>query len=300
MYSKRFEKLVNQFFKDHKIFKTPFKNKELFNNKTILITGGAGSIGSILALRLITFNIKKLVIIDNNEYSIFKLKRQIENKYKSKIDIRFLSILNKTLLDKNFKKYKFDYVYNCAAIKHVDIAEENKEETFRINVTGTKNLLNLSKKYSVKKFVFISSDKAFYPKGIMGKSKLLAEKKVMNFKNQKTELKILRFPNVITSSGSILEIIYDCINQKKIFELKNKNLIRYFIFKHDTLNFILKATDTNYSKKIIILNHVKSKKIKDLCKFMKSKLNLKYKITKLPKFEKILENYSNIKNKIFI
>ena len=300
MYSKRFEKSVNQFFKDHKIFKTPFNNKELFNNKTILITGGAGSIGSILALKLITFNIKKLVIIDNNEYSIFRLKRQIEDKYKSKIDIRFLSILNKTLLDKNFKKYKFDYVYNCAAIKHVDIAEENKEETYRINVTGTENLLNLSKKYSVKKFIFISSDKAFYPKGIMGKSKLLAEKKVLNFRNNKTELKILRFPNVITSSGSILEIIYDCINQKKIFELKNKNLIRYFIFKHDTLNFILKATDNNYSKKIIILSHVKSKKIIDLCKFMKSKLNLKYKITKLPKFEKISENYSNIKNKIFI
>ena len=300
MYSKRFEKSVNQFFKDHKIFKTPFNNKELFNNKTILITGGAGSIGSILALKLITFNIKKLVIIDNNEYSIFRLKRQIEDKYKSKIDIRFLSILNKTLLDKNFKKYKFDYVYNCAAIKHVDIAEENKEETYRINVTGTENLLNLSKKYSVKKFIFISSDKAFYPKGIMGKSKLLAEKKVLNFRKNKTELKILRFPNVITSSGSILEIIYDCINKKKIFELKDKNLIRYFIFKHDTLNFILKATDNNYSKKIIILNNVKSKKIINLCKFMKSKLNLKYKITKLPKFEKISENYSNIKNKIFI
>ena len=182
----------------------------------------------------------------------------------------------------------------------MDIAEENKEETYRINVTGTENLLNLSKKYSVKKFIFISSDKAFYPKGIMGKSKLLAEKKVLNFRNNKTELKILRFPNVITSSGSILEIIYDCINQKKIFELKNKNLIRYFIFKNDTLNFILKASDNNYSKKIIILNHVKSKKIIDLCKFMKSKLNLKYKITKLPKFEKISENYSNIKNKIFI
>ena len=177
----------------------------------------------------------------------------------------------------------------------MDIAEENKEETYRINVTGTENLLNLSKKYSVKKFIFISSDKAFYPKGIMGKSKLLAEKKVLNFRNNKTELKILRFPNVITSSGSILEIIHDCINQKKIFELKNKNLIRYFIFKNDTLNFILKATDTNYSKKIIILDHVKSKKIIDLCKFMKSKLNLKYKITKLPKFEKISENYSNIK-----
>ena len=300
MYSKKFEKLVNKFFKDHKIFKKPFNNKELFNNKTILITGGAGSIGSILALKLITFNIKKLVIIDNNEYSIFKLKRQIENKYKSKIDIRFLSILNKPLLDKNFKKYKFDYVYNCAAIKHVDIAEENKEETYRINVKGTLNLLNLSKKYSVKKFIFISSDKAFYPKGIMGKSKLLAEKKVLNSKNNKTELKILRFPNVITSSGSILEIIYDCINKKKIFELKNKNLIRYFIFKNDTLNFILKASDNNCSKKIIILNNVKSKKIKDLCKFMKSKLNLKYKITKLPKFEKISENYSNIKSKIFI
>jgi FlaA1/EpsC-like NDP-sugar epimerase len=77
--------------------------------------------------------------------------------------------------------YKIDFIYNCAAIKHVNIAEENKNEAYRINVKATENLLKLSKKYKIKKFVFISTDKAINPIGVMGQTKLEAEKKIIKF-----------------------------------------------------------------------------------------------------------------------
>jgi UDP-N-acetyl-D-glucosamine 4,6-dehydratase len=298
-YSKKFTKHINLFFKDHKIFKDQFNNKGIFKNKTIAITGGAGSIGSLLALKLLTFQVKKIVVIDNNEYSIFKLRQLINKKDKKKIDIKFLSILNTKQLEKNFKQYKFDYLYNCAAIKHVDIAEENKEETYRVNVQGTLKLLQLAKKYKVKKFIFISSDKAFYPKGVMGKTKFLAEKKIINYKAN-FEKKILRFPNVITSSGSILEIINDCIINKKTFYLKHKNLSRFFIFKTDTLEFILRATNLPVRNKIIVLSRVKEAKIIDLINYISKHFALTYQVSRLPKFEKVSENYSDFKNKVFI
>ena len=298
-YSKKFTKCINLFFKDHKIFKDRFNNEGIFKNKTIAITGGAGSIGSLLALKLLTFQVKKIVVIDNNEYSIFKLRQLINKKDKKKIDIKFLSILNTKQLEKNFKQYKFDYLYNCAAIKHVDIAEENKEETYRVNVLGTLKLLQLAKKYKVKKFIFISSDKAFYPKGVMGKTKFLAEKKIINYKAN-FEKKILRFPNVITSSGSILEIINDCVVNNKTFYLKHKNLSRFFIFKTDTLEFILRATDLPVSNTIIVLSRVKEAKIIDLINYISKHFALTYKVSQLPQFEKVSENYSDFKNKVFI
>ena len=298
-YPKKFTKHINLFFKDHKIFKDQFNNKGIFKNKTIAITGGAGSIGSLLALKLLTFQVKKIVVIDNNEYSIFKLRQLINKKDQKKIDIKFLSILNTKQLEKNFKQYKFDYLYNCAAIKHVDIAEENKEETYRVNVLGTLKLLQLSKKYKVKKFIFISSDKAFYPKGVMGKTKFLAEKKIINYKAN-FEKKILRFPNVISSSGSIIEIINNCIINKKTFYCKHKNLSRFFIFKTDTLEFILRATDLPVENTIIVLSRVKEAKIIDLIKYISKHFALTYKVSQLPKFEKVSENYSDFKNKVFI
>ena len=274
--------------------------KKTFKNKKILIAGGAGSIGSILAIKLLEYDVKEIVIIDNNEYSIHRFKRLEFDK--NKITIKFLSIMNQKELEKNFKRYKFDIVYNCAAIKHVDIAEDNKEETHRVNVIGTRNIVALSKKYKVKQIVFISSDKAFYPKGVMGKTKLKAEKEVLKINDNNLKTKVLRFPNVLFSSGSLLEIINESILTKSTFFLKDKNLKRFFIFKKDTLEFILRATELNLSNKIIVLNNVKEVKILKLLNNLKKFYKLKIKISKLPKYEKISEVYSDFssKNKFFL
>ena len=298
---KNFNKKINLFFKNHKIFKDRYNDKtKTIKNKIILITRGAGSIGSILAEKILNYKINKLVIIDNNEYSIFRLKQLV--KPNLKLDIKLLSILNSKMLEKIFKKYKFDIVYNCAAVKHVDIAEENKEETYRVNVEGNNIIYNLCLKHKVKKYIFISSDKAINPKGIMGKSKLKAERSILKNKKSKLEVKVLRFPNVLGSSGSLVEILYNSINERNTFNLKNKFLKRHFIFKEDTSEFILRATEAKVNRKIILLKNVKEKKIIDLLKFLKKHFALKYKITKLPGFEKIREVYPNNedKNKFYI
>ena len=302
MYSLKYSKSVNNFFKDHKIFKKTFKDEnKTFTGKKILIAGGCGSVGSILAKKLLEFKIKKLVIIDNNEYSIYRFNRSLSSN--KKLDIKFLSILNKKQLKRNFLKYNFDIVYNCAAIKHVDIAESNRDETYRVNVLGTKNIIDMCKVTNVKQLIFISTDKAFYPKGVMGRTKLEAEKTILKFKKKNLQTKILRFPNVLFSSGSLCEIIYECINQKKTFFLKNKKLKRYFIFQEDTVEFILRATDLiNVSNKIIVLKNVKESKVLDLLIHLKKVFKLNYKVTKLPKFEKVSEIYSDFSSdkKIYI
>ena len=294
-YSKKYIKQINFFFKDHEIFKDKFKNVDNYKDKTIAIAGGAGTIGSLLALKLLNFQVKKIVVIDNNEYSIFKLKQLIDKKYKKKVDIKFLSILNITQLEKNFKKYKFDYIYNCAAIKHVDIAEENKEESYRVNVIGTVNLLQLSKKYKIKKFIFISTDKAINPISVMGKTKQIAENKIIKYKCD-FEKKILRFPNIILSSGSLLETIYMCIKKKKIFELRGSKLTRYFIFSKDALEFIVRATFKKAFYEIITLKNVKKASIIDIIKFFNKYFKLKFKIIKKNNYEKIDEIYYDKKS----
>ena len=279
---------VNKAFKDHAIYKKELKDDKYFKNKSICIAGGAGSVGSSLVKKLLKFNIKKLLIIDNNEYAIYNLKKKIgKNK---NVEIKLASILDNDLLEKLFKKNKLDYIYNCAAVKHVDISEDNPEQTYRVNVEGTLNLLNLSKKYKLKKFILISSDKAYLPKGQMGKSKLEAENVTLNFKSN-FQMLVLRFPNIIISSGSFLETIYECILKNKVFYLKNSRLKRFFIFNDDASEFIMRASKLKTTKKIIILKKVKSKNILDLIIFFKKHFNLKYKVSKIPNYEKIEEVY---------
>lgn len=286
---KKFTKEINFFFRNYKIYKKNYiDNNNTFRNKKILIAGGAGSIGSLLTIKLIKLNIKSITIIDNNEYSISKLKQKIF--FNSKINIKLFSILNVKSLEKIFKQNKFDIVYNCAAIKHVDICEENKDEAFRVNVKGNLNLLNFSIKYNVKKYIFISTDKANKPVGIMGKTKLEAEKYVLK-KKKKIHKIVLRFPNILRSSGSLVEILYNCVINNTIFFLRDKKLKRFFIFENDACEFITRATSLNLNNKIVLLNNIKETKIIDLIKFLKKKFNLRYCINKLPKYEKISEIY---------
>jgi UDP-N-acetylglucosamine 4,6-dehydratase len=289
LFEKKFTKEINFFFRNHRIYKKNYiDNNSIFRKKKILIAGGAGSIGSLLTIKLIKLNIKSIVIIDNNEYSISKLKQKIF--FNPKISIKLFSILNVKSLEKIFKQNKFDIVYNCAAIKHVDICEENKDEAFRVNVKGNLNLLNFSIKYNVKKYIFISTDKANKPAGIMGKSKLEAEKYVLK-KEKKIHKIVLRFPNILRSSGSLVEILYNCIIDNTIFFLRNKKLKRFFIFENDACEFITRATSLNLNNKIVLLNNIKETKIIDLIKFLKKKFNLRYCINKLPRYEKISEIY---------
>ena len=159
------------------------KNSSLFKNKKIAITGGAGSIGSGLVKKLINFDVKKIYVIDNNEYNIFKLRNSIDKvEHTSKIEYYLTNIDNANLLNLNFKKIKPNIVFHAAALKHVVFLEKNVSQGIISNVLGTKNTILAAAKNNTQYFVHISTDKAADPKNVLGYTKLLSEYVCHNFK----------------------------------------------------------------------------------------------------------------------
>jgi FlaA1/EpsC-like NDP-sugar epimerase len=240
--------IVQKYFKDFSfrdIFlrETLKINKNLIakdiNNKKILVSGGGGSIGSNLILNLIKFKIKRIFVVDNNEYSIFKLREKLPVAIIDKIDFKILDINDVSSLKKYIKKIKPNLIFHTAAIKHVGFLEKNPVEGVRTNVFGTKNLLEAAVKYKVKKFIHISTDKAADPKNILGITKFFSELVCANSVSKKTKIGIVRFGNVFDSSGSVGEIFRNkIVNSKKIC-ISHKLAERFFMSKEESSNLIL-------------------------------------------------------------
>ena len=148
-------------------------------NKKILVTGGAGSIGSILVDKLIKYKPKKIIIIDKDEFSIFNLKKNFSNQ--NNIQYKLVDTTQYNFLDKVFKNFKPDYVFNAAAYKHVNIVEENLTYSLYNNIKSAINICELSIKYKVNKTLLVSTDKAVDPSNIMGISKRICEKIYLEF-----------------------------------------------------------------------------------------------------------------------
>ena len=166
----------NNFFKDEQ--KVDFgKYDNFFKDKTILITGCAGSIGQEIFLRLLNLNVKKIIGIDKNEEMIASLK--INLKKNKSLDLNYklklIDVCNLENCKDLFQNYKFDIIFHAAAYKHVDIVEENPNTAIYNNIIGLDNILKLSKENNVQNFVFVSTDKAVYPSNIMGSTKELVK-----------------------------------------------------------------------------------------------------------------------------
>lgn len=276
------------------IIEKPFKNysfEELFLRKTlkldknkfgkfldkkkILITGGAGSIGSGLVKKLLEFNVRKIIVLDISEYNIFKLKNSINNlKNFSKIDFLLTNIENYDLLTRDFKKYKPDIVFNAAALKHVVFLENNPKQGFLTNVMATYNVLKVSKINKVKYFIHISTDKAADPKNVLGYTKLISEFVVKNFKDKKMAIGTVRFGNVFNSYGSVAETFKDRIFNLEKIKLSHPNVERYFMSLEEATNLIINSLDflpdksIDKKNKTFVCDMGKQIKIKELAKKM--------------------------------
>ncbi|MDP4935343.1 MAG: polysaccharide biosynthesis protein [Salibacteraceae bacterium] len=243
--------------------------KEL-KNKTILVTGAAGSIGSGLVYQLAKFAQGKLILLDQAESGLYELQGEL-NRMNIRVDFDVVvgSIRNYERLVKVFEIFKPDIVFHAAAYKHVPLMEENPTEAIRTNVNGTKNLVDLAMKYNVEKFVLISTDKAVNPTNVMGASKRLAEIYAQTANGRsKTKFITTRFGNVLGSNGSVIPVFRKQIEQGGPITVTHPEVTRFFMTIPEACRLVLEAGTMGQGGEIFIFDMGESVKIVELAKQM--------------------------------
>ena len=245
--------------------------------KTVMITGGAGSIGSEIVRQVINFSPYKIIILDQAESPLHSLQLEI-SEISEKVIIKTVlaDIKDYAILKNVFEEFKPDFVFHAAAYKHVPLMEENPSQAVYTNVIGTKNLADLSHKFLVEKFVLISTDKAVNPSSVMGASKRIAEKYVQSlnyhFKNinKKNATKYIttRFGNVLGSNGSIVPLFTKQIQEGGPITITHPEIIRYFMTIPEACQLVLEAGAMGNGGEIYIFDMGEPVKIIDLAKKM--------------------------------
>ncbi|PKB17443.1 nucleoside-diphosphate sugar epimerase/dehydratase [Flavobacterium sp. 5] len=246
-------------------------------DKTVLISGAAGSIGSEIVRQVLTFNPKRVIILDQAETPLHHLSLELESSFpKSKIRNVIADVRNKEVMNRVFKTYKPQVVYHAAAYKHVPLMEENPSEAILTNIMGTKNLADLSCEYGVVKFVMVSTDKAVNPSNVMGASKRIAEKYVqsLQIKTQRenkinaTKFITTRFGNVLGSNGSVVPLFTKQIANGGPVTITHPDIIRYFMTIPEACQLVLEAGAMGNGGEIYIFDMGKPVRILDLAKKM--------------------------------
>lgn len=251
-----------------------------FFNKTILITGAAGSIGSEIARQILnSFNPKKLVLLDKSEVQLYELDSELAINYKkayaSSIEIVVADVTVESRMRKVFQTYRPDFVFHAAAYKHVPLMEDNPSESIRVNVGGTKTVADLSVEFKVNKFVFVSTDKAVNPTNVMGASKRIAEIYIQSLNhhllaNPQTVTKFIttRFGNVLGSSGSVIPKFRKQIEDGGPLTVTHPEVTRYFMTIPEACQLVLEAGNMGNGGEIYIFDMGKSIRILDLARKM--------------------------------
>ncbi len=246
----------------------------ILNKKSILITGGSGSIGESLTKKAILDKAKLIRIFSNDENGLYEM----ESKYGSYKNIEFVigNIYNEETVSEIVKG--IDIIFHAAALKHVDRCELYPLETINVNITGTKNIVKSAINENVKRVILISTDKAVNPMGVMGATKLLSEKLISAeaFHNKSnTIFASVRFGNVFHTRGSILPRIEEQIKHGGPIRLTDTRMMRYFMTKDDAVNLIISATKLAKGGEIFVLK-MPLLRLEDLFEAMKEVLSSKY------------------------
>ena len=246
------------------------KIKKKLLNKTILVTGAAGSIGSEIVRQLINFNPKRVVLFDQAESPLYDMELDLQEKFNFyNFDIVIGNIADEYRIKKLFDAFHPDIVFHAAAYKHVPMMENNPTEALRTNILGTKIIADISHKYKVEQFVMVSTDKAVNPTNVMGASKRIAEIYIQAF-NQVSDTNFIttRFGNVLGSNGSVILRFKKQIDKGGPVTVTHPEVTRYFMTIPEACQLVLEAGAISNGGEIFIFDMGKSVKIIDLAKKM--------------------------------
>ncbi len=236
--------------------------------KTVLVTGGGGSIGSELCRQIAAHQPRRLVILDIYENSVYEIQQELIRKYPG-LDLKVLiaSVRNTGRINAIFEKYRPDIVYHAAAHKHVPLMEDSPNEAVKNNVFGTYKTARAADQYGAEKFVLISTDKAVNPTNVMGASKRICEM-VIQMMNQKsrTNFVAVRFGNVLGSNGSVIPLFKKQIAEGGPVTVTHPDIIRYFMTIPEAVSLVLQAGAYAKGGEIFVLDMGEPMKILDLAK----------------------------------
>lgn len=244
-----------------------------YENKVVLVTGAAGSIGSELAKQIAVFKPKKLIILDQGETALHDIQLYFDKHVKDcKCSFELIDVTNINELTPIFENHKPEMIFHAAAYKHVPVLEKNYKQAIKVNVFGTLNCLELAMKYGAKKFIFVSTDKAVNPTNIMGTSKRIAEMIAQNLfhaqESSKMEIMITRFGNVLGSNGSVVHLFKEQIAHGGPITVTHPEVNRFFMTIPEACKLVIEAGAMGTGGHIYVFDMGKSIKIVDLAEKM--------------------------------
>lgn len=242
------------------------------HQKTILVTGGAGSIGSEIVRQVAEFDPLQIVVLDQAETPLYQIELEMKEKFPN-VSFKFvmMDVANYKRLDALFERYKFSMVYHAAAYKHVPLVEENPHEAILTNILGSKNLSCLANKYKVNRFVMVSTDKAVNPTNVMGATKRAAELFVQSLQNidgNTTKFITTRFGNVLGSNGSVIPLFKKQMENGGPITITHPDIVRYFMTIPEACELVLQAGTMGAGGEVFVFDMGQPVKIVDLARRM--------------------------------
>ncbi|MFP4557039.1 MAG: polysaccharide biosynthesis protein [Bacteroidales bacterium] len=243
--------------------------------KVVMITGGAGSIGSGIVKQVLTYRPARLIILDQAESAMYDLQTEVNSSeelapYSHRAEYVIANIKDRFRMQQIFETFHPEIIFHAAAYKHVPLMEGNPYEALLVNVFGTKNLADLSVKFEVKKFVMISTDKAVNPTNVMGASKRIAEILTQALSNGRTQFITTRFGNVLDSNGSVVPLFRKQIERGGPVTVTHKDITRFFMTIPEACSLVLEAGAMGNGGEIFVFDMGQPVKIYDLaCKMIK-------------------------------
>ena len=249
---------------------TDERTKNYYRGKTVLISGGGGSIGSELCRQIAKMHPKRLVILDVYENGAYDIQQELRIRYGEKLDlvVEIATVCDRQSLEHIFAEHRPDVVLHAAAHKHVPLMERNCVEAVKNNVFGTLNIVEVSEKYGVGKFTMISTDKAVNPTNVMGATKRMCEMIVQSRKGTKTNFSATRFGNVLGSNGSVIPLFKRQIMNGGPVTLTDKRIIRYFMTIPEASQLVLQSGAMAKNGELYVLDMGKPVKILELAENM--------------------------------